>query len=96
MDAIALAAGVFQDKPERPITASEHASVRRALSRLQKQGAVVKLGNLYQGERCSYASTEHARAIVREAVDAFGPLFFEGRTHLANLLPRGRRKGKRK
>src|ERR1700757_4055430 len=37
-------------------TPAQRAAVRRALSRLQKRGLVVKLGSMYPGERCSYAA----------------------------------------
>jgi hypothetical protein len=53
-------------------TPAQRAAVRRALSRLQKRGLVVKLGHMYPGERCSYADREHALAIVRKDVQHFG------------------------
>src|SRR5271168_1549984 len=53
-------------------TPAQLAGVRRALSRLQKRGLVVKLGHMYPGERCSYADRDHALAIVRKDVQHFG------------------------
>jgi hypothetical protein len=53
-------------------TPAQRAAVRRTLSRLQKRGLVVKLGNMYPGERCSYADREHTLAIVRKDVQHFG------------------------
>jgi hypothetical protein len=53
-------------------TPAQPSAVRRALSRLQKRGLVVKLGSMYPGERCSYADREHALAIVRKDVQHFG------------------------
>ena len=53
-------------------TPAQRSAVRRALSRLQKRGLVVKLGPMYPGERCSYADREHALAIVRKDVQHFG------------------------
>ena len=44
-------------------TPAQRAAVRRALSKLQKRGLVVKLGSRYPGERCSYADREHALTI---------------------------------
>ncbi len=46
--------------------------MRRALSRLQKRGLVLKLGNKFHGERCSYADREHALASLRKQVQHFG------------------------
>lgn len=56
--------------PTKPIdpTPAQRAAVRRALSKLQKRGLVVKLGSRYPGERCSYADREHALTIVRKEV----------------------------
>ena len=66
MSALSLAALVYQDDGgAKPVTASEHSAVRRALLKLQKQGTVFKLGNMFHGERCSYADREHAIAIAR-------------------------------
>jgi hypothetical protein len=48
-------------------TPAHRAAVRRTLSRLQKRGLVVKLGNMYPDERCSYADREHTLAIVRKS-----------------------------
>jgi hypothetical protein len=66
-------------RPTRPIrhptqghASAASAAVRRALSKLQKRGLVVKLGNKFHGERCSYADREHALAIVRKEVQHFG------------------------
>jgi hypothetical protein len=53
-------------------TPAQRAAVRRALSRLQKHGLVLKLGSMYPGERCSYADRDHALAIVRKDVQHFG------------------------
>jgi len=53
-------------------TRAQEVVVRRALSRLQKRGLVVKLGSMYPGERCSYANREQALAIVRKEVQHFG------------------------
>jgi hypothetical protein len=53
-------------------TRAQEVAVRRALSRLQKRGLVVKLGSMYPGERCSYADPGHALAIVRKEVQHFG------------------------
>ena len=53
-------------------TRAQEVAVRRALSRLQKRGLVVKLGSMFPGERCSYADPEHALAIVRKEVQHFG------------------------
>jgi hypothetical protein len=53
-------------------TPAQQQAVRRALSKLQKRGLVVKLGNRFHGERCSYADREHALAIVRKEVRHFG------------------------
>jgi hypothetical protein len=53
-------------------TPAQRSAVRRALSRLQKRGLVVKLGSMYPGEPCSYADREHALAIVRKEVQHFG------------------------
>jgi hypothetical protein len=53
-------------------TRAQEVAVRRALSRLQKRGLVVKLGSMYPGERCSYADREHALAILRKDVQHFG------------------------
>ena len=55
-----------------PPTAAQRQAVRRALSKLQKRGLAVKLGNMFHGERCSYADREHALAIVRKDVQHFG------------------------
>ena len=56
-------------------TPAQRAAVRRALSRLQKRGLVLKLGSMFPGERCSYADREHAlgyrsqrRAALRIAI----------------------------
>ena len=65
MSALRLAVLVYQDGGDgRPVTASEHSAVRRALLKLQKQGTVFKLGNMFD-ERCSYADREHAITIAR-------------------------------
>ena len=53
-------------------TPAQRAAVRRALSKLQKRGLVVKLGSRYPGERCSYADREHALTIVRKEVQHLG------------------------
>ncbi len=53
-------------------TPAQRAAVRRAFSRLQKRGLVLKLGSMFPGERCSYADREHALAIVRKDVQHFG------------------------
>ena len=53
-------------------TPAQRSAVRRALSRLQKRGLVVKLGSRYPGERCSYADREHALTIVRKEVQHLG------------------------
>jgi hypothetical protein len=75
MSALLLAAKVYAAyAPDEAIdpTPAQRSAVRRALSRLQKRGLVVKLGSMYPGERCSYADREHALAIVRKDVQHFG------------------------
>jgi hypothetical protein len=72
LDAPGLAELHYQTSPELPTyrdseelrepTAAELSAVRRALVKLRKQGAVVKLGNVFYGERCSYALAETQRA----------------------------------
>ena len=76
-DEALLAAKVYaapDPPPDEAIdpTPAQRSAVRRALSRLQKRGLVVKLGSMYPGERCSYADREHALAIVRKDVQHFG------------------------
>ncbi len=96
MSARALAAMVYQTDDElatgrRPVTAAENAAVRRALSNLQKRGAVVKLGHIFHGERCSYASRAHALVIAAEGGSAFGPGFLKDHPALARLVAEARR-----
>ena len=73
-----LAAKAYADAPDSPTdeaidpTPAQRAAVRRALSKLQKRGLLVKLGSMYPGERCSYADREHGLAIVRKDVQHFG------------------------
>jgi len=73
--------------PERvpPPTAAQQQAVRRALSNLQKRGLVVKLGHLFNGERCSYADREHALLIARKYVRCFGNQALGDHRRLAEL-----------
>lgn len=54
-------------------TPAQRSAVRRALAVLQRNGQVVKLGNLFHGERCSYAVPETALAVLRRLVEGLGP-----------------------
>ena len=90
MGAPALAAMVYRTDAElqtgeRFVSNAERAAVRRALASLQKQGLVVKLGNMFHGERCSYANRENAVAIISNGVKAFGKEFLRDRPDLARL-----------
>jgi hypothetical protein len=90
MTAPILAAFVYQDEAQlkaggAPVTASQLASVRRALAKLQKQGQVIKLGHMIRHERCSYASPATARAIIHKGIRAFGSGFLEDRPDLARF-----------
>jgi hypothetical protein len=90
MTAPALAAFVYRSDDEIQggdlyATEAERAAVRRALGSLQKQDLVVKLGNLFQGERCSYAGRETAVAIISDGVKAFGKGFLSDRPDFARL-----------
>ena len=90
MTAPALAAFVYRSGDEIQgsdlyATEAERAAVRRALGSLQKQDLVVKLGNLFQGERCSYADRETAVAIIRNGVQAFGKSFLADHPKFASL-----------
>jgi len=81
-----LAVLVFQDGPNfEPPTPSQYTSVRRALARLQKRGEVIKLGNMFQNERCSYANRATAVDIIGRGVEAFGRSFFQDRADLLDL-----------
>ena len=64
---------------------AERTSVRRALTSLQKQGSVVKLGNMFHGKHCSYANRETAVSIIANGVKAFGKEFLEGRPVFVRL-----------
>ena len=64
---------------------AERSSVRRALSSLQKHGSVVKLGNMFHGQHCSYANRETAVSIIANGVKAFGTEFLAGRPVFARL-----------
>jgi len=93
MTAPILAAFVYQDEPgSQPITRAQLSAVRRALSKLQKSDEVVKLGNMFQNERCSYASRAKAVEIVEQGYRMMGRSFFEGHPELVRLLP-GPREG---
>ena len=90
MGASALAVMIYRTEAElkarEPFTTNaERASVRRALANLQKQGVVVKLGNLFHCERCSYANRENAVSIIGKHVKAFGKGFLRDRPDLARL-----------
>ena len=90
MGAPALATMVYRTDAELQdgewfATNAERASVRRALANLQKQGLVVKLGNMFRGERCSYADRETAVSIISDGVKAFGKGFLSGRPDFARL-----------
>jgi hypothetical protein len=82
-----MAALIYQ--PEQitleQVTKAQHASVRRALSNLQKAGKVVKLGHLFRGERYSYASPESALAITTQGVKRFGKSFLRDHPELAQV-----------
>ena len=77
MSAPALAALVYLDDAtlkagDWRTTRAQRVSVRRVLVRLQRRGKVFKLGNMFQGERCSYANRENTLNVVRDFVAAFG------------------------
>jgi hypothetical protein len=64
---------------------AERTSDRRVLTSLQKQGSVVKLGNIFHGKHCSYANRETAVSIIANGVKAFGKDFLEGRPVFVRL-----------
>ena len=90
MSAPDLAAMVYRTQDELQAgewlaSNAERTSVRRALTSLQKQGSVVKLGNMFHGKHCSYANRETAVSIIANGVKAFGKEFLEGRPVFARL-----------
>lgn len=56
----------------RPPSRAESSTVRRALASLQAKQLIIKIGHLFHGERCSYATPENAIKIAQKYVEGFG------------------------